>query len=131
MHVLHHIKEDDKKIRTLLLRDSTGTARRFFREGIESVIRSMAPNAQRKSARDCYAIDYLVSAFLDTTQWWLRKAKRLAPSEVIGLYFEASRSAFCMIFAHLEPGEDASIATGSPACTRRAEPLQHAARAGR
>lgn len=131
MHVLHHIKEDDKKIRTLLLRDSTGTARRFFREGIESVIRSMAPNAQRKSARDCYAIDYLVSAFLDTTQWWLRKAKRLAPSEVIGLYFEASRSAFCMIFARLEPGEDASIATGSPACTRRAEPLQHAARAGR
>lgn len=48
MHVLHHIKEDDKKIRTLLLRDSTGTARRFSGKGSRA---SSAAWRQTRSGR--------------------------------------------------------------------------------
>lgn len=144
LHVLHHIREDDRMIRTLLLRDSTGTAERYFREGVEDIIREMilgtecakvpcdherdrtcnisktsrgredrsscnvsdirnnrdderANHAIYDARRASYCINYLVSAFLNTTQWWLHEANDLAPAEVIALYSSASQSAFRMM----------------------------------
>lgn len=93
LHVLHHIEEDDRKIQTLLLHDSTGTAKRYFREGVEEIIQDMAGSDASKDEFGDYYVNYLVSAFLDTTEWWLHKAREQEPSKIMELYTSASRSA--------------------------------------
>lgn len=97
LHVLYHIKEDDRMIRTLLSHDSTGCAQRYFREGIEGIFAGMLSGSRCSEIQSNYCIDYLVAAFLNTTRWWLHKCDGLTPTEAISLYSDASRAALQMV----------------------------------
>ena len=88
LHVLYHVRENDRGIRTLLARDTTGTARRFFREGVWGIVSARLGDASVTSVPRDYLIGHLTSGFVATVLWWMHGGCALEPEQV-ARYHEA------------------------------------------
>jgi AcrR family transcriptional regulator len=84
-HLLWHLREDDRAIRTLLVRDTTGTAAHYFREGVQRLIEEEMPvekSADLLGVPKAYLVDQLTSSYVATVKWWMEHGMREEPDVV-------------------------------------------------
>ncbi len=93
LHILHHIQEDDRGIKTLLMYDTSGIAKRFFCEDMKRLITRRTNAEDRNPQEREYLITFLVQSFSSTVQWWLKDARALGPEQVARMYYSAAASA--------------------------------------
>ncbi|MDY2626622.1 MAG: hypothetical protein SOV74_09940 [Coriobacteriales bacterium] len=71
LRVLFHLKEDERGMRALLARDTSGVALRHFTQGVENLVRAGAlGKSLPQDVPEDYATHYLARSYVDTIDWW-------------------------------------------------------------
>lgn len=82
-HVLFHLKEDERGMRALLARDTSGAALRQFTRGVENLVRAGALGKSfPQDVPEDHATHYLARSYVDTIDWWFANGMAMETEDV-------------------------------------------------
>lgn len=90
-HILQHLQENDNNILTLLSCESSAIFLRYFKSGVEELVRTQilqADQAPDASIPREFLINHIAGSFVEMVQWWLEGGCTQTPDD-LDAYFRA------------------------------------------
>lgn len=87
-HILRHLQGNDNKIQTLLCSDNNAIFWRYFKAGMDEVVRSQFLKEPHQSLPKDFLINHISGSFVEMTQWWLEGGCKQSPQQM-DEYFRA------------------------------------------
>ena len=90
-HLLQHLQEDDKNIIGLLSCESSEIFLRYFKDSLNSLVRSQFVNQDRRANTDIpqdFLINHISGSFVEMVLWWIKGRMKQTPAE-LDRYFRA------------------------------------------
>lgn len=88
LHVLYHLQEDDRGMRALLAKDTSGAALRYFSSGVEELV--SATGIVRRvpdGVTPDYATHFVARSYVDAVDHWLAAGATEAPEDVYRMWW--------------------------------------------
>lgn len=85
LHLLRHLKENDRNILELLSSQNNELFLRYFKDNLKKLIISQyveQGKLQNKSLPTDYLINHISAAFVETVAWWLSHGRNESPEEI-------------------------------------------------
>lgn len=102
LHLLYHLQEDDRGMRALLAKDTSGTALRYFSRGVEQLIAETGiVRRTPEGVSSAYAIHFVARSYVDAADQWLLGGAVDAPEDVY-------RAWWAMVAPAISPGKNSS-----------------------
>ncbi|MCT4545254.1 MAG: TetR/AcrR family transcriptional regulator [Vallitalea sp.] len=90
-HILYHLKEDDKKIKSLFIYEDSGIFISRFKEYFKDYLLKIISIESIKGISKSYLIDHITCSFVDTIIWWLNNCKEETPETIAKNYLYVIR----------------------------------------
>lgn len=87
-HTLRHLQENDNKIQTLLCSDNNAVFWRYFKAGMDEVVRSQFLKEPPEGLPGDFLINHISGSFVEMTRWWLEGGCKQSPQQM-DEYFRA------------------------------------------
>lgn len=88
LHVLYHLQEDDRGMKALLAKDSSGTALRYFTKGVERLVANTGLiKAAPTSVTPSYAAHFVARSYVDAVDHWLGSGAVEGPETVYRMWW--------------------------------------------
>ena len=84
-HLLQHLQENDNNIIGLLSCESSEIFLRFFKDSLNSLIRSQFVNQDRKANTDIpqdFLINHISGSFVEMVLWWIKGRMKQTPADL-------------------------------------------------
>lgn len=94
LHLLRHLRENDRNILSLLSSESNELFLRYFKTNLSRLVRIRLADTGRlrpSGLPEEFLINHIAVSFVETVSWWLRHGKE-DPPERIASYFETAVS---------------------------------------
>ena len=91
LHLFQHFQKNDNNILVLLSSENNELFLKYFRSGLESLIRGHLdsfPSPKAKAVPEDFWHNHICSYFVETLQWWIKGGMKESP-QVITEYFFA------------------------------------------
>lgn len=83
LHVLYHLKDDDRGMRALLAKDTSGAALRYFTRGVEGLVgETGVVRRVPQGVTSAYAVHFVARSYVDAVDRWLHDGAQEAPQDV-------------------------------------------------
>jgi AcrR family transcriptional regulator len=89
LHLIYHLKENDRNILALLTSQSNEIFLQYFKTNLKKLIRSQFAEAGKLRGvglPEDYLVDYISSSFVETVSWWLRHGTKESPERLAGYF---------------------------------------------
>ena len=90
LHLFRHLQQNDHNILTLLSSQNNDLFLRYFRSGLQDLIRQHLPLfAHRKEGNipDDFWQDHIAAVFVDTLKWWIEHGLQESPETITEYFF--------------------------------------------
>lgn len=90
LHLIQHLKENDRNILALLSSRNNDIFLQYFKNNLGKLIHiRFAEQGRLKSTElpEDYIVNHLSASFVETVSWWLRNGTKETPEQIAG-YFE-------------------------------------------
>lgn len=90
LHLIHHLRENDRNILALLSSQNNDIFLRYFKTDLKKLIKMrFAEQGSLKNAElpEDYIVNHISTSFVETVGWWLRNGMKETPEQLAG-YFE-------------------------------------------
>lgn len=88
LHVLYHLQEDDRGMRALLAKDSSGTALRYFSSGVEKLVAATGiVRHAPEGVTPAYATHFVARSYVDAVDHWLSGGAAETPEQVYQMWW--------------------------------------------
>lgn len=90
LHLIRHLKENDRNILALLSSQNNEIFLQYFKTNLKKLIRTQFAEQGRlknDTVPEDYMVDHISASFVETVSWWLRHGMQDSP-EQLSKYFE-------------------------------------------
>lgn len=88
LHVLYHLKEDDRGMRALLAKDTSGAALRYFSRGVERLVAAIGiVRYVPDGVTSAYAVHFVARSYVDAADHWLQNGATESPENVYRMWW--------------------------------------------
>lgn len=92
LHLIHHLKENDRNILALLSSQNNRFFLEYFKTGLDKLIQlrfSKQGLLKGSGLPEDYVANHISTSFVETISWWLRNGMKQSPEELAS-YFETA-----------------------------------------
>lgn len=88
LHVLYHLQEDDRGMRALLAKDTSGHALRYFSDGVERLIMRLGiVKSIPEGVTPAYAVHFVARSYVDAVDHWLAQGAEETPERTYRMWW--------------------------------------------
>lgn len=98
LHLLQHLRENDKNILGLLSCESNDLFLRYFKNSLNRLIRiyiESYPCAQVRNLPEDFLVNHISATFVEMVLWWLNNQRKQTPEELEGYFLTVIDPILC------------------------------------